>query len=93
MQTGEVVMNVNMDLVFKILSACLIPAMMWVNSLSVDVALLQREIETNTTRLEKVETRQEKILAGVQENQISLKSMVSTMNFMKDLLTDIKNAK
>jgi hypothetical protein len=93
MQTGEVVMNVNMDLAFKILSVCLIPAMMWVNSLSVDVALLQREIETNTTRLEKVETRQEKILAGVQENQISLKSMVSTMNFMKDLLTDIKNAK
>ena len=86
-------MNVNMDLAFKILSVCLIPAMMWVNSLSVDVALLQREIETNTTRLEKVETRQEKILAGVQENQISLKSMVSTMNFMKDLLTDIKNAK
>lgn len=86
-------MNVNVDLVFKVLSVCLVPAMIWVNSLSVDVALLKREIDTNNTRLEKVETRQEKILAGVQENQISLKSMVSTMNFMKDLLTDIKNAK
>ncbi len=85
-------MNVNMDLVFKVLSACLLPAMIWVNSLSVDIALLKRELDANKARLEKVETRQEKILAGVQENQIALKSMVTTMNFMKDLLTDIKNA-
>lgn len=86
-------MNVNIDLVFKVLSACLVPAMIWVNSLSVDLALLKRELEANKARLEKVETRQEKILTGVQENQIALKSMVTTMNFMKDILTDIKNAK
>lgn len=86
-------MNINADLVFKILSACLVPAMLWVNSLSVDIALLKRELDANKARLEKVETRQEKILEGVQENQIALKSMVATMNFMKDLLTDIKNAK
>ena len=67
--------------------------MLWVNSLSVDIALLKRELDANKARLEKVETRQEKILEGVQENQIALKSMVATMNFMKDLLTDIKNAK
>jgi len=86
-------MNVNTDLVFKVLSVCLIPSMVWINSLSVDIALLKRELDSNKARLEKVETRQEKILAGVQENQIALKSMVTTINFMKDLLTDIKNAK
>lgn len=86
-------MNVNIDLVFKVLSACLLPAMIWVNSLSVDIALLKRELDSSKARLDKVETRQEKILAGVQENQIALKSMVTTMNFMKDILTDIKNAK
>lgn len=86
-------MNINTDLVFKILSAGLLPAMIWVNSLSVDIALLKRELETNQGRIEKVEAQQEKILELVKENQISLKSMVVTMNFMKDLLTDIKNAK
>lgn len=87
------IMNINTDLVFKILSAGLLPAMIWVNSLSVDIALLKRELETNQGRIEKVEAQQEKILELVKENQISLKSMVVTMNFMKDLLTDIKNAK
>jgi len=86
-------MNINMDLVFKILSAGLLPAMIWVNSLSVDIALLKRELESNESRIEKVEAQQEKILELVKENQISLKSMAVTMNFMKDLLTDIKNAK
>lgn len=87
------VMNINTDLVFKILSAGLLPAMIWVNSLSVDIALLKRELESNQGRIEKVEAQQEKILELVKENQISLKSMVVTMNFMKDILTDIKNAK
>lgn len=87
------VMNINTDLVFKILSAGLLPAMIWVNSLSVDIALLKRELESNQGRIEKVEAQQEKILELVKENQISLKSMAVTMNFMKDLLTDIKNAK
>jgi hypothetical protein len=87
------IMNINMDLVFKILSAGLLPAMIWVNSLSVDIALLKRELESNESRIEKVEAQQEKILELVKENQISLKSMAVTMNFMKDLLTDIKNAK
>ena len=82
-----------MDLVFKGLSAGLLPAILWVNSLSVDIALLKRELESNKTRLDKVEAQQEKILDGVKENQIALKGMVVTMNFMKDLLTDIKNAK
>lgn len=86
-------MNINTDLVFKILSAGLLPAMIWVNSLSVDIALLKRELESNQGRIEKVEAQQEKILELVKENQISLKSMAVTMNFMKDLLTDIKNAK
>jgi len=86
-------MNINTDLVFKILSAGLLPAMIWVNSLSVDIALLKRELETSQGRIEKVEAQQEKILELVKENQISLKSMAVTMNFMKDILTDIKNAK
>ena len=86
-------MTINMDLVFKGLSAGLLPAILWVNSLSVDIALLKRELESNKTRLDKVEAQQEKILDGVKENQIALKGMVVTMNFMKDLLTDIKNAK
>ena len=86
-------MNINTDLVFKILSAGLLPAMIWVNSLSVDIALLKRELQTNQSRIDKVEAQQQEILELVKENQISLKSMAVTMSFMKDILTDIKNAK
>tara|TARA_B100000965_G_scaffold406836_1_gene449389 strand:+ start:12180 stop:12440 length:261 start_codon:yes stop_codon:yes gene_type:complete len=86
-------MNVNMDMVFKVMSVGLIPAMLWVNSQSVDIALLKRELESNKTRLDKVEAQQSKILQGVTDNQIALKSMTVTMNFMKDILTDIKNAR
>tara|TARA_A100000164_G_C21523411_1_gene592594 strand:- start:24 stop:272 length:249 start_codon:yes stop_codon:yes gene_type:complete len=82
-----------MDMVFKVMSVGLIPAMLWVNSQSVDIALLKRELESNKTRLDKVEAQQSKILQGVTDNQIALKSMTVTMNFMKDILTDIKNAR
>jgi NifU-like protein involved in Fe-S cluster formation len=86
-------MNVNMDMVFKVMSVGLIPAMLWVNSQSVDIALLKRELDSHKTRLDKVEAQQTKILQGVTDNQIALKSMTVTMNFMKDILTDIKNAR
>jgi len=82
-----------MDLVFKFLSLGLIPALMWVNSISVEVALLKRELQLNQARIEKVEAQQNKILELVKDNQIALKGMVVTMNFMKDILQDIKNAK
>jgi NifU-like protein involved in Fe-S cluster formation len=86
-------MNVNTDVIFKAMSVGLLPAMLWVNSQSVDIALLKSELNSSNNRIEKVEAQQEKILEGVKENQIALKSMVVTMNFMKDLLTDIKNAR
>jgi len=86
-------MNVNTDVIFKAMSVGLLPAMLWVNSQSVDIALLKSELNSSNNRIDKVEAQQQKILEGVKENQIALKSMVVTMNFMKDLLTDIKNAR
>ena len=82
-----------MDILFKVLAAGLVPAAIWINSLSVDVALLKEQGNSSRARLDKVEAQQQKILEGVRENQIALQGMVVTMNFMKDLLTEIKNAK
>ena len=82
-----------MDILFKVLAAGLLPAANWINSLSVDVALLKEQASSSRARLDKVEAQQQKILEGVRENQIALQGMVVTMNFMKDLLTEIKNAK
>ena len=82
-----------MDILFKVLAAGLVPAAIWINSLSVDVALLKEQGSSSRARLDKVEAQQQKILEGVRENQIALQGMVVTMNFMKDLLTEIKNAK
>ena len=82
-----------MDILFKVLAAGLLPAAIWINSLSVDVALLKEQASSSRARLDKVEAQQQKILEGVRENKIALQGMVVTMNFMKDLLTEIKNAK
>ena len=82
-----------MDILFKVLAAGLVPAAIWINSLSVDVALLKEQASSSRARLDKVEAQQQKILEGVRENQIALQGMVVTMNFMKDLRTEIKNAK
>ena len=82
-----------MDILFKVLAAGLLPAAIWINSLSVDVALLKEQASSSRARLDKVEAQQQKILEGVRENQSALQGMVVTMNFMKDLLTEIKNAK
>lgn len=79
------------DLLFKVLSAGLIPAAIWINALSVDVALLKSRLDSNRERLEKVELQQASILRGVNETQLSLKGIVITVNFMKDLLTEIKS--
>ena len=80
-----------MDLLFKVLSADLIPAAIWINSLSVEMALLKSQVGSNRDRIEKVEAQQEKILRGVNETQISLKGIVITVNFMKDILTEMKS--
>jgi len=80
-----------MDLLFKVLSAGLIPAAIWINSLSVEMALLKSQVGSNRDRIEKVEAQQEKILRGVNETQISLKGIVITVNFMKDILTEMKS--
>lgn len=80
-----------MDLLFKVLSAGLIPAAIWINSLSVDMALLKAEVSANRSRIEKVEAQQEEILKGVNETQIALKGIVITVNFMKDILTEMKS--
>jgi hypothetical protein len=81
------------DIIFKSLAVGLIPAAIWINSLSVDIALLKEQIVNSRQRIDKVEKQQEKILEGIKATQISLNGMVVTINFMKDLLTDIKNAK
>ena len=82
-----------MDILFKVLAAGLVPAAIWINSLSVDVALLKEQASSSRARLDKVEAQQQKILEGVRENQNALQGMVVTKHFMKDLLTEIKNAK
>ncbi len=81
------------DYIFKALAAGLVPAAIWINSLSVEVALLQEQVKTHVTRLDKVEQEQRKILDGVNETQLAIKEIVVTINFMKDLLEEIRDAK
>lgn len=87
-------MNKSMvDYIFKALAAGLVPAAIWINSLSVEVALLQEQVKTGVARIDKLETEQRKILDGVNETQLAIKEIVVTINFMKDLLEEIRDAK
>ena len=80
-------------IIFKSLAVRFISAAVWIKDLAVDIALLKEQIVNYRQRIDKVEKQQEKILEGIKATQISLNGMVVTINFMKDLLTDIKNAK
>lgn len=78
------------EIVFKVLSAGLLPALIWVNSLSVDIAILKKQVESHETSISTLKEEQKSIHDGVKENQASLRELNVSIIFMKDILTDIR---
>ena len=80
-----------MDYFFKALAAGLIPVFLWVNSLSVEVAVIRNDLSGGLERVKGVEAELKIVHADIQENQASLREMKVTVGFIKDILTEIKD--
>ena len=80
-----------MDYLFKALAAGLIPVLLWVNSISVDIAVIRNDLNAGLSRVKGVEDELKIVHDDIQENQASLREMKVTVTFIKDILTEIKN--
>ena len=79
------------ELIFKVLSACIVPALIWVNSISVNTALLTQKMEAAERRLDQLETDQRTALHTVRENQANLRELKGIMGIVQDLLKEIRD--
>ena len=79
------------ELIFKVLSASIVPALIWVNSISVDTALLKQRVDAADSRLKQLETDQKTTLDTVRENQANLKELKGIMGIVQDLLKEIRD--
>lgn len=80
-----------MDFIFKILASGTIPVLLWVNSLSVDIAVLKNKIEDAEGRVTELEEEQKRVNKVITENQGSLREVNATVGFIRDMLVDIRN--
>ncbi len=80
-----------MDFIFKILASATIPVLLWVNSLSVDNAVLETRVEDAQSRLSALEEEQKRVNQVITENQGSLREVNATVGFIKDILVDIRS--
>ena len=78
------------ELLYKVLSVCILPALLWMNSISVDVALLNHKTIKQGIQISALETKQRAIHDGVKDNQAALRELNVTMSFIKSILSDIK---
>jgi len=84
-------MNIEIpELLYKGLSVCILPGLIWMNSISVDVALLNHRTIKQWIQISALETKQRAIHDGVKDNQAALRELNVTMSFIKDILDDIK---
>ena len=79
------------DFIFKILASGTIPVLLWVNSLSVDIAVLKNKIEGAEGRVSELEEEQKRVNKVITENQGSLREVNATVSFIRDMLVDIRN--
>ncbi len=79
------------DFVFKILAAGTVPALLWVNSLSVQNAILETTVSNLSKQVSDVEVEQKRVSAVITENQASLREVHVTVKFIKDLLVEIRS--
>ncbi len=78
------------DLFFKVLATGFVPVLFWVNSLSVGTAVMKNDLDKIEKRVVSLETEQKKIHDSLKDNQASLREMRVTVEFIKNLLMEIR---
>jgi|13_taG_2_1085334.scaffolds.fasta_scaffold20591_4 hypothetical protein len=78
------------DFIFKVLAAGTVPALIWVNSLSIQNAVLETTVSNLDQRVSDLEVEQKRVSSVITENQASLREVHVTVKFIKDLLVEIR---
>ena len=78
------------ELMFKILSATILPALVWVNSLSSDIAVLKSRLETAETSIERMTLDLSKTAQTTHENAIKLESISVSLQQIHSLISETR---
>ena len=74
----------------KILSMGVIPALLWVNSVSVDMALVGAKLEASKGRIERLESSLSKLTTEVSNNSGELREIKATLTLIHELVREIR---
>lgn len=79
------------DIFFKALAAGLVPIMFWINTQSVEIAVLTDQVKSTLKELDGIKDEQRALRDHQKETEAVLRELGVTMGFIKDLVTEIKN--
>jgi septal ring factor EnvC (AmiA/AmiB activator) len=79
------------DFAFKALSAGLVPILFWVNSQSVQIAVIKDQLKSNTKELDALRVDQRSLRDHQKETEAVLRELGVTMGFIKEVVTEIKD--
>lgn len=87
-------LNVKSEIVWKALSACLIPALVWVNSISNDVAVLKSRVDAVEETVGKINTELSEVRRITTENSVRLQSihesLIRVLDSIKETRGDLR---
>jgi septal ring factor EnvC (AmiA/AmiB activator) len=84
-------LSVKSDLIWKGLSACLIPALVWVNSISNDVAVLKSRVEQAETSINKMSENLKEVSTTTTQNAAKLEAIKTSLQQIHTAITDTRS--
>tara|TARA_Y100001973_G_C5171928_1_gene319625 strand:- start:552 stop:830 length:279 start_codon:yes stop_codon:yes gene_type:complete len=78
------------EIASKLLSLAVIPTLLWINSVSVDLALLKNKAEVIESRVKRLEDNQTNLTRDVANNSGTLREIKATLTIVHELVRDIR---
>ena len=75
-----------MELVFKVLTVLIIPVLLWVNSLSVTIAVMEEKIKTQTSDIKEMKAKVENVNYNSKSLEDIKKDLKETNKNINDLI-------
>ena len=79
------------DFAFKALSAGLVPILFWVNSQSVQIAVIKDQLKSNTKELDALRVDQRSLRDHQKETEAVLRELGVTMGCIKEVVSEIND--
>jgi len=88
--TDNTIFNAKSQLLWKILSASLIPALVWVNAISNDVAVLKSRVDAIDETVSKINTELSEVSRITTENSVRLQSIHESLIRIHDSIKETR---